>query len=261
MFARTDLPIELAMTHRVGAGGERQMCARPDAVRSIAARMQTWRNEAETCKSCLARPALSIRAGVALCGHCKSERVIRSGGALDEHRGAAPKAARADLTPGGLRGHAVIFDSLSVDLGGFREIIRPAAVDRVIAEQTDLRALWNHNSEFTIGRKTAGTLAYWKETRGLAVEITPPQWASHYVESIQRRDISGMSFAFRGLEDDWHLQDGEPVREVFDMSMSEVSPVSFPAYQATSISVGQPLGSHRSSVEFLRKVHRTRLAR
>jgi hypothetical protein len=47
-----------------------------------------------------------------------------------------------------------------------------------------------------------------------------------------------MSFAFMARDEAWYLDDGLPVREVFDMTMSEVSPVSFPAYPATTLSTG-----------------------
>jgi phage head maturation protease len=68
---------------------------------------------------------------------------------------------------------------------------------------------------------------------------------------IERRDVTGMSFAFMARDDAWSLDaHGLPLREVFDMSMSEVSPVSFPAYPATSLSTG-PEGTGRS-VDFAR---------
>ena len=46
------------------------------------------------------------------------------------------------------------------------------------------------------------------------------------------------SSVFMAHDDAWSLDDGLPVREVFDMSMSEVSPVSLPAYPATTLSTG-----------------------
>jgi phage head maturation protease len=52
--------------------------------------------------------------------------------------------------------------------------------------------------------------------------------------------------------------DGDSVtRDVFDMTMSEVSPVAFPAYPQTDISV---VGIGKR-VDWLEKVHKTRMAR
>ena len=91
-------------------------------------------------------------------------------------------------------------------------------------------------SGLTASRDT-GTLDYWKAKGGLAIDIQPSRSAAGRVESIERRDVQGMSFAFQALEDDWHLERGEPVREVIDMLVSEVSPVTFPAYPGTDIRV------------------------
>jgi phage head maturation protease len=74
-----------------------------------------------------------------------------------------------------------------------------------------------------------------------------------------------MSFGFRVLEDDWHMEEGEPVREVLDMTISEVSIVTFPAYSATDVQVAMRSLQrfhevNGTSVEYLRMVHRNRLA-
>ena len=73
---------------------------------------------------------------------------------------------RAGLSPNGhtIEGHAVVFNSLSEDLGGFREIIKPEAVDRTLREAVDVRALVNHDAGQVIGRTRAGTLTLRKDT-------------------------------------------------------------------------------------------------
>ncbi len=58
---------------------------------------------------------------------------------------------------GTLVGYAATFDSLSSDLGGFKEKISRGAFKNTI-KSDDVRALFNHDSNFVLGRTTAGTL-------------------------------------------------------------------------------------------------------
>jgi len=168
-----------------------------------------------------------------------------------------------------LRGYAIRFHDLSQDLGGFKERILPEAIDRTLSEALDVRALVDHDSSKIIGRTRAGTLSLKKDSKGLRVEIDPPNTtaARDILESVARGDVSGMSFAFRVMEDDWHMEDDLPVREVIDMRVSEVSIVSFPAYPSTDVQVAQrALSQFRQaqrgmSIDFARKIHLTRMAR
>jgi HK97 family phage prohead protease len=170
-----------------------------------------------------------------------------------------------------IRGTAVAFNSLSLDLGGFREIIKPEAVDRTLREGLDVRALVDHDSGKIIGRIKAGTLSLQRSRRGLEVVIDPPNtsYARDLIESVERGDISGMSFGFRVAPggEEWRQEDGEHVRYVTDMTISEVSVVGFPAYPATDVQVAmrslqnfqQEQGGSR--LEYLKKWHKTQLAR
>lgn len=143
-----------------------------------------------------------------------------------------------------IRGMAIVFDSLSENLGGFRETIKPEAVDRTLREDLDVRALADHDSGKVLGRTRAGTLQLKKEKRGLSVIIEPDpeiSYARDLMRSVARGDISGMSFGFRVLEDDWREdpETGMPIRDVLDMRVAEVSVVAFPAYAATDVKVSQ----------------------
>lgn len=168
-----------------------------------------------------------------------------------------------------LRGHPIVFNIKSADLGGFVEIIRPEAIERTLREDIDLRALVDHDTARIIGRKSAGTLRVKVDSRGLGVEIDPPNTTAgrDIVESVRRGDVTGGSFAFRVITDEWHAEDGMPVREVLDMRVSEVSLVTFPAYPDTDAAVAKRSLTafmerrQRASVTALRAEHEARLAR
>ena len=146
-------------------------------------------------------------------------------------------AIRADGAQPVMAGHAAVFDQLSEDLGGFRERIAPGAFAKSLSAQ-DVRALWNHNSDYVLGRKKSGTLRLQEDARGLAIEIDTPDtnWGRDLSVSIQRGDIDQMSFGFLTIEDRWDKLDGLWVRTLLEVELHEVSPVTFPAYSQTSIS-------------------------
>lgn len=148
-----------------------------------------------------------------------------------------------------LDGHAIVFNALSLDLGGFREMIAPEAVDRALNDGADVRALFDHDSGKVLGRTRAGTLTLRKDSKGLRAIVEPDleiSYARDLVRSVARGDISGMSFGFRVLSDAWDFEGKMPIRTVTDMSLSEVSIVSWPAYEQTNVearNVGEALRS------------------
>lgn len=138
-----------------------------------------------------------------------------------------------------ISGYAAVFNQVSEDLGGFREVIMPGAFDRALREGHDVRALVNHNPDLILGRTTAETLDLAIDDHGLRVEIFPPgtQIARDLLESIGRGDVSGMSFSFRVIPggDDWRTEGDQVIREVRDVELFDVSPVAFPAYPQTQV--------------------------
>jgi len=138
-----------------------------------------------------------------------------------------------------LIGHAAVFNSLSEDLGGFRERIEPGAFARSLSD--DVRALFNHDTNFVLGRTTSDSLTLREDGKGLAIEIMPPQTAlirDLVMAPIERGDINQMSFGFRvraggsRFEED---DEGNIIRTLTDIELFEVSPVTFPAYPDTDI--------------------------
>lgn len=141
-----------------------------------------------------------------------------------------------------IRGHAAVFGQLSEDLGGFREQIAPGAFATAI-EQDDVRALFNHDPNFILGRNRSKTLRMSEDSRGLAIEIDAPDTQTIrdlVLAPIERGDVSQMSFGFslRPNGQDWAKNDdGQVVRTLKNLRLFDVSPVVFPAYPQTDVAM------------------------
>lgn len=136
-----------------------------------------------------------------------------------------------------IRGHAAVFNTLSENLGGFREQIAPGAFDDVLAD--DVRALFNHEDSKILGRTAAKTMRIGVDAAGLTYEIDPPdtQYGRDLLVSLERGDITQSSFGFRVAVngDSWgENADGVLIRTITKVArLYDVSPVTFPAYPAT----------------------------
>ena len=153
------------------------------------------------------------------------------------------KEIRINESDGGMciEGHAAVFDSWSETLGGifpFKEKVRKGAFAESIGRD-DIRALFNHDPNYVLGRNRAGTLELVEDDIGLRVRITPPDtsWARDITTSIRRGDISQMSIGFVVEDDEWSSSDGIDTRELKKVRLFDVSPVTFPAYTATDVGV------------------------
>lgn len=139
-----------------------------------------------------------------------------------------------------LEGYAVLWDSWSEDLGGFRErFVRGAFSDSL--EEDDIRVIWQHNPEYVFGRNKAGTAELAEDDKGLRYRVVVPdaQWARDALESIRRGDVTQNSFMFSVPQggDAWEIKDGMSYRTVKMARLFEVGPQTFPAYPDTSVAV------------------------
>ena len=138
-------------------------------------------------------------------------------------------------------GYAARFNKWSEDLGGFREKIAPKAFAKAL-KTSDTRALFNHDSNYVLGRTTSKTLDLREDDKGLKFSVIPPdtQWARDLGVSMERGDITQCSFGFTLSEggDEWHDKGGAITRTIREVrSLQDVSIVAFPAYPDTSVAL------------------------
>lgn len=99
-----------------------------------------------------------------------------------------------------ITGYSVVYNSLSRDLGGFREIIEPTAITSELISRSDVVMNYNHDDSLILARSRngEGTLRLSTDERGLLFEFDMPNSAlgDQVLESIRRGDISTCSFAF-----------------------------------------------------------------
>jgi len=137
-------------------------------------------------------------------------------------------------------GYAAVFNSLSEDLGGFREQIAPGAFATALGAGADVIACMHHDPRLPLGRSSEGTLKILEDNRGLYVEIDPPDTSvgRDAITNVQRRDIKGMSFKFSKAKDAWARNGTELVRTLLNIGrLHDVTLTTTPAYEATSASI------------------------
>ena len=134
-----------------------------------------------------------------------------------------------------VEGYASVFNSMSEDLGGFREIILPGAFSNVL--DNDVRALYNHDSNYLLARTTSGTLELKEDDKGLYYRFEMPNtsYGNDMLELFRRGDLSQSSFGFTVEKDSWRMEQGQHVRYIERVgSLFDVSPVVYPAYASAS---------------------------
>jgi HK97 family phage prohead protease len=149
-------------------------------------------------------------------------------------------AASAD-GPIPFSGHAIVYDSWTTVydwFGEYQERIARGAAARALAED-DVRLLMNHDANYVLARKRGedgDTLRLSEDSVGLLAEadMAPTSFARDLAISMARGDVSGMSFAFEVLQEEWDTRpDGMWMRTIQEIRLYDVSIVTYPAYDQT----------------------------
>ena len=159
-----------------------------------------------------------------------------------------------------LSGRPIVFDT-ETDMGWYSETI-----DRNALAETDLRDvrfLVNHNTDMIPLARSRNNNAnstmqmiIMDEGMDIRVDLDTENNADarSLYSAVERGDITGMSFMFSVNNDEWQDIDSEhPKRTILSITrVYEVSAVTWPAYEATSIStrgLSDALDSARTSLE------------
>lgn len=153
-----------------------------------------------------------------------------------------PEALQDEQDEHIIEGYAIVFNELSEDLGGFREIIEPSAIDEELINNSDIYYLFNHNSEsIPLARSNRGTgsLKLSIDDKGLKYSFSCLN--NEFYQIVQRGDLDKSSFAF-SLSDDGTGEKWEKsneynyIRRITKIErLYDCSAVLVPAYSSTSV--------------------------
>ena len=137
-----------------------------------------------------------------------------------------------------ISGYFAVFNSEYEMWPGAVETIADTAFDGALAD--DIRCLIDHETRLVLGRNKAGTLTLKVDARGLwgEVKVNPnDQDAVNLYERVKRGDVDQCSFGFIILAEERRvLENGDVQYVILKVRLLEVSVVTFPAYEDTSVS-------------------------
>lgn len=136
-----------------------------------------------------------------------------------------------------IEGYFAVFNRETELFPGAFEEIAPEAFNETLSN--DIRALINHDKTLVLGRTKAGTLELKVDSRGLwgRIKINPRDSdAVNLYERVKRGDVDQCSFGFNIIEEDTEFRDDGTVKwRLKKVDLHEVSVVTFPAYEDTSV--------------------------
>ena len=132
------------------------------------------------------------------------------------------------------------YNSRSECLGGFYEILSPEVFKKTLQENSSIRVLVEHDDRLLLARSDNGSLRITNTPDALEADFDIPETTlgNDLLVEIKSGLITGASFGFIVVRDDYKFVDGDEVRTVLEAKLLELSVVrSIPAYSGTSVSV------------------------
>ena len=146
------------------------------------------------------------------------------------------RAAEDDDAEKVIEGYFALYEQETELFDGVYEIITKGAFDKTLSN--DIRALWNHNTQYVLGRTKNGSLQVQADEKGLfgIIKLPNTQYAEDLYELIKRGDIDQCSFGFNILDEDLEeLANNQYRWRINDIDLHEMSVVTFPAYENTTV--------------------------
>jgi len=135
-----------------------------------------------------------------------------------------------------IEGYFALYESETELFQDSFEIITKGAFDNTL--NNDIRALWNHNTQYVLGRNSSGSLELRVDDKGLfgIIKLPNTQYANDLFELVKRGDVDQCSFGFNILNEDLEeLASGGYRWRINEIDLHEISVVTFPAYENTSV--------------------------
>ncbi len=136
-----------------------------------------------------------------------------------------------------ISGYFAVFNSNYEFAKDMSESIDSHAFDETIND--DIRALINHDTTYVLGRTKALTLTLRIDDHGLWGDVKVNQKdsdAMNLYERVKRGDVDQCSIGFDILDEEVEYRDDGSVHwKIIKIRLYEVSVVTFPAYEETSV--------------------------
>lgn len=166
------------------------------------------------------------------------------------------RSSNVDSSIGQIEGYAIVWDTPSTNLP-FTEVIQEGALDGVDLSKTI--ALYDHDFANVLGRADANTLKLNVDDHGLhfVLDIPDTTLGHDVYTNIKNGNLRGLSFRFTIADNGerWQHVNGQPTRVISKIeTMREISLVSVPAYDDTSVEVTRSFKEYTKQSEYKTKV-------
>jgi HK97 family phage prohead protease len=135
-----------------------------------------------------------------------------------------------------IEGYFALYEDETELWEGSYEILSRGAFDKSL--NNDIRALWNHNTQYVLGRNKSGSLEIKTDDKGLfgIIKLPKTQYAEDLYELVKRGDVDQCSFGFNIIDEELEeLANGGYRWRINEIDLHEISVVTFPAYENTTV--------------------------